>query len=73
MQVVQLTRDNQKLGEENARLQAALGKANKEAHNKVELYKNKTEQFQAQWKKRQDAEQMLKVPMFVIKYVVFYY
>lgn len=59
--VHQASADNEKFTQEIARLQVALEKEKKEAHSKVEIYKNKTEQFQMQWKKRQDAEKTLKV------------
>ena len=60
-QVNQLTTDINKLSQENGRLLAALERQKKEAQNKADLYKNKTQQFQAQWRKREEAEKVLKV------------
>ena len=60
-----MRRDYEQLNEENGRLQTALDRANKEAQSKLDIYKSKTEQFQLQWKKRKDAEAMVKVKMFV--------
>ena len=69
IQVSQLTTDNNKLSQENARLLAALEKQKKEVQNKADLYKNKTEQFQAQWRKREAAEKVLKVIVYLLAFI----
>ena len=50
MHFVQLRIDYEQLNDENGRLQTALDRANKEALSKLDIYKNKTEQFILQWK-----------------------
>ena len=40
-----------------------LERERKEAHTKMDVYKKKTEQFQVQWKKREEVEARLKVSL----------
>jgi len=60
---------NEKLKQDNIKLQAALEKQKKEMQSKAELYKNKTDQFQVQWRKREEAEKLIKV---IIQHVLNY-
>ena len=71
MQVNQLSTDNEKLKQDNAKLQAALEKQKKEMYSKAELYKNKTEQFQSQWRKREECEKLIEVIIQHVPYLVF--
>jgi len=64
-----LNTENEKLKQDIAKLQAALEKQKKELHSKAEIYKNKTEQFQTQWRKREEAEKLIKV---IIQHVLNY-
>lgn len=61
LQTHQVASDNEKLQNEIARLRTALEKEQKEAQTKSDIYKNKTEQFQKQWRKREEAEKTIKV------------
>ena len=61
MQTHQVATDNEKLQYEISRLRTALEKEQKEAQTKSDIYKNKTEQFQKQWKRREEAEKTVKV------------
>jgi len=61
--------DNEKLKQDNIKLQTALEEQKKEIQSKAELYKNKSDQFQMQWRKREEAEKMLKV---IIQHVLNY-
>ena len=60
-QAQQIAFNNAKLQNEISRLRTTLEKEQKEAQTKSDIYKNKTEQFQKQWKKREEAEKMIKV------------
>ena len=67
-----MTKENQKLSKENdkyknesGRLRAELDKEKKEALGKTDVYKKKTEQFQLQWKKREEAEARANVCVYV--------
>ena len=66
IQVNRLTIDNNKLSQENARLLAALEKQKEELQIKSDLHLKKTEQFQAQWRKREEAEAVLKVIVYLL-------
>ena len=55
-QVNQLAIERDKFKKENERLRTDLDKEKKDAQTKFDVYKKKTEQFQLQWKKREEAE-----------------
>ena len=61
MQTHQVATDNEKLQNEISRLRTTLEKEQKEAQTKSDIYKAKIEQFQKLWKKREEAEKMIKV------------
>ena len=46
------------------RLRAELDKEKKDAQGKSDVYKKKTEQFQVQWKRREEAEARVHVSVF---------
>jgi len=52
-----------KLTKERDKLHDDLERERKEAHTKMDVYKKKTEQFQVQWKKREEVEARLKVSL----------
>ena len=53
--------ESEKFKTECAKLHADLEKERKDAQNKADLYKKKTEQFQVQWKRREEAEARVQV------------
>ena len=63
LQISHLTIDRDKFKKESEKLRAELDKEKKDAQSKIDLYKKKTEQFQLQWKKREEAEVKLNVSM----------
>ena len=63
MQISHLIIDRDKFEKESEKLRSELDKEKKDAQNKIDLYKKKTEQFQLQWKKREEAEVKLNVSM----------
>ena len=62
-QVDQYAKENDKLKKECGRLRAELDKERRDAQGKSDVYKKKTEQFQLQWRKREEAETRVNVCM----------
>ena len=60
----QATKESDKLKKENERLHAELDKERKDALGKMDVYKKKIEQFQLQWRKREEAEAKITVCMY---------
>ena len=56
MYSVDYLKENLKLKKECTRLRAELGKEKKDAQGKSDVCKKKSEQFQVQWKRREEAE-----------------
>ena len=56
MYSVDYLKENLKLKKECTRLRAELDKEKKDTQGKSDVYKKKTEQFQVQWKRREEAE-----------------
>jgi len=55
-----------KLTKECDKLHNDLERERREAHTKMDVYKKKTEQFQVQWKKREEVEERLKVRLQIL-------
>ena len=56
LQANHFAKESEKYKRECAKLRAELDKEKKDAQGKSDVYKKKTEQFQVQWKKREEAE-----------------
>ena len=56
LQASHYLKESEKFKREYAKLRAELDKERKDAQGKSDVYKKKTEQFQVQWKRREEAE-----------------
>ena len=64
-QVDQLAIERDKFKKESDRLRVDLEKEKKDAQSKFDVYMRKTEQFQLQWKKREEAEDKINVNTYL--------
>ena len=67
-QVSQYARENDRLNKECDKLKAEVDKAKKDAQGKLDVYKRKTEQFQEQWIKREEAEARVTVRTYMLQF-----
>ena len=58
-------KESEKFKHECTKLRTELDKEKKDAQTKSGLYKKKTEQFQLQWRKREEAETQIQVSVTI--------
>ena len=67
-QVSQYARENDRLKKECDKFKAELDKEKKDAQGKSDVLKRKTEHFQLQWRKREEAEARITVRTYMLQF-----